>query len=358
MEIKSRNTNTLMPRVYDMLATRYHTIEQPSRNGPVIRFEEPVSICLTCPWERVNFCPIRDANPFFHLMEALTMFGPMNSVRFLSYFAKSMVNFSDDGLSYNAFYGTRMREWSPTGSPLDLDQLAAVIRILAEAPNSRQALVNLWDPEDLLKDTKDKACNLALLFDVKDYHLCMTSFNRSNDAILGSISGANTVHLSMFHEYVACALNMPMGPWWHISNNLHVYSDFPKWKPLAEAYSGNTPRPAPDAYLNGLRCLRLFEKGGQARFDRDNAVFLSLAYLAMGDEVARPTIDRSTFESGFIDTVAVPMFNAWQHHKRGQLNRAKLTASGIAAEDWRIACALWLERREKHHTTSTPPVNA
>lgn len=362
MEIKTRNTNTLMPHVYRLLALGDSSIiTQDSRNGPVRRFQEPVSICLARPWERVNFSPTRDCNPFFHLMEALAMLGAFNNVKFMTHFAKTMGVFSDDGNTYNAFYGTRMRRWAggPDGY---VDQLRLVVDTLAADPNSRQALVNLWDVGDLTKITKDKACNLNLLFDIKGDELCMTSFNRSNDAILGSISGANTVHLSIFHEYVANALNRPMGPWWHISNNLHVYTEFPKWALLRdEAIEYGEyidPYDGPDLEAH----FKLFPPGGQGEFEHDNTVFLSQSYSLMQDFVNCPGFATSgyAFRSPFIKRVAVPMFNAWQAHKRKTTNQALQLAQNIDAHDWRLACTLWLERRTKPYLpqNSNPPIHA
>lgn len=109
MEIIARNTNDLAAKVYRALEVT--GVQDQSRNGPVLRFDGPVTICLTHPWERANYCPIRDANPFFHVMESVAMLSNWNSVRLLSYFAKNMASFSDNGRTYNAFYGTRARSY-------------------------------------------------------------------------------------------------------------------------------------------------------------------------------------------------------------------------------------------------------
>src|ERR1044072_2586002 len=169
MEIISRNTNTLAPSVYAKLKGRGETFT--SRNGPVIRIMEPFTVCLLRPWERINFSVIRDCNPFFHLMEAMAMLAPVNNVGLMAHFAKNMSSFSDDGITFNAFYGTRARQWELLGVAGEhpgprVDQLNLVIKELIEKPDSRQCVVQLWDPADLLITTKDKACNLCMLFDI------------------------------------------------------------------------------------------------------------------------------------------------------------------------------------------------
>jgi len=348
-EYRARNTNDLMRRIYPVLASvpserNAMVYDTPSRNGPVRRFSEPVSILLTHPWERVNFDPVRDANPFFHLMEGLAMLAGHNSVKFLSHFAKSMTLFSDDGETYNAFYGTRARAMGG-------DQLGKVIDSLRRNPASRQELVLLWSPHDLWNPTtKDKACNLCMLFEVgPDGRVNMTSFNRSNDAVLGGVSGANIVHLSMFQEYVACSLNRPIGHWWHVSNNLHVYTEQPQWKRMLadqKSWSADDPYEDPEVHW-----LPLFdEASGHTKqvFDEDLEKFIQHADDAIApteDYLKQELVYASHYRDGFICSVAVPVFNCWQWHKRHDDLKARNLTSDIAAPDWQLACTNWLNRK-------------
>ena len=353
MEITTRNTNTLMHSVYQIFRQQMATTPPTeSRNGPVYRYPEPVSICLTHPDERVNFSAVRDANPFFHLMEGLAMLAPHNSVAFLAYFAKAMLQYSDDGQTYNAFYGTRARRWTHTPKQL-IDQLSIVIRTLRDNPDTRQAVVQLWDPIDLVFNSKDKACNLALLFDISREGLVnMTSFNRSNDAVLGGVSGANIVHLSMFQEYVACALGRPVGVWWHISNNLHVYAEQPQWKRLCEPANVTD---IVDPYTNHdhMELLPLFdEASGHSRnkFDEELSRFLNHATAVIVGGFANDLLLRTNYADGYISAVAVPMFNVWQRYKAKDNLGALMLTEEIVAPDWKLACRLWLDRRINSHT--------
>ena len=45
-------------------------VKEDSRNGPVVVAPGPVLTRYTHPTQRVLFSPLRDANPFFHIMEA------------------------------------------------------------------------------------------------------------------------------------------------------------------------------------------------------------------------------------------------------------------------------------------------
>lgn len=339
MEFITENTNTLTPLLYK--AVQQHGISQTSRNGNVIRLPGVTTCCLTKPWQRVNFCAERDANPFFHFIESMAMLAGLNDVKLMSFFAKNMANFSDNGLTYNAFYGTRARvTWG--------DQLDLVIKELHAKPDSRQAVVLLWDPADLLRETKDKACNLCLIFQVTpEGKLNMTTFNRSNDLIWGYGSGANVVHLSFFMEYVACALGLPMGEWWHSSANAHVYVDNPQWLKVQNL---------PDSNVYSSEVMehrRLFED--RATFDRELRSFLVRLQMACCEgrgDLLWPDPWKE-FKSPYIITACF-IAQSYIRHKEGTTTdtpqdtatrTAHRIASAIPLDDWNLACTAWLERR-------------
>lgn len=332
MEITSRNTNTLAPAAYALLQSE--GILDQSRNGPVLRLREPLTIRLTHPRERVNFCPVRDANPFFHLVEACAMLADENNIPFLSYFAKQMAEYSDDGFTQNAFYGSRLR------SHWQMDQLNAVIRNLAANPHSRQEVALIWDPADLNKPTKDKACNLLLMFSVdENNNVGMTSVNRSNDAIWGMVNGANVVHLSFIHEYVARALGRPMASWFHFSNNFHIYTGNPKWEKIKDL-------PATNCYTDGdiTHHVPLFNHGQKALFDNE-MVKLVRRMVACAEDGS--SVAPYSFGLTFCQDVAV-MFNAFQAHKLKRMSFPDLSEmlQQVQADDWRWACTAWLSRRQ------------
>jgi hypothetical protein len=332
MEIITRNTNLLSPIAYNCL--KLYGRKANSRNGPVLRLMEPLTICLTSPWERVNFCPKRDANPFFHLIEACAMLVDLNSAPFLSHFAANMANYSDDRLTYNSFYGTRLRTtWG--------DQLNDIVNNLLRDPESRQEVALIWHPKDLTAVTKDKACNLMLIFSVnpETEALEMTSLNRSNDAIFGMVSGANIVHLSIFQEYVACALGRRMGRWFHFSNNFHVYLANPKWELVRDEH----PKDFYSHQAGGYHAVPLFPIGCKPQF------LLELTKLVNTmDYAARNNtfVNTGFYLLPFVKDVAV-MFNVWQMHKTKQSNLASMreVLQLVQADDWREAADLWLQRR-------------
>ena len=339
MELKSRNTNSLQQEFYPLLFEQGEP--QDSRNGPVIVMPEPCTFTLTHPRERVNFSRARDANPFFHLMEAVAMLGNWNHVGFHAHFAKNMVNFSDDGQRYNAYYGTRLRQ------TFGQDQLERVVHLLKKDPNTRQAVAQIWHPDDLNKKTKDKACNLLIMFSLRDGALEMTTVNRSNDMIWGYVSGANVVHFSFFQEYVACALGVPVGVWHHFTNNAHVYENNPKWDILLSEKLGN------DLYsIFGLATSApLFDDPRMADlFNLSCQMFARNATDCITKETLykpkTPVYDAFPFlKDGVINA-----FNAWQARKvKGDIELAEdyLASMADVAPDWMYAMQDWVNRRTK-----------
>jgi hypothetical protein len=58
--------------------------------------------------ERVLFDSVRDANPFFHFMEALWILAGRSDVEWLAQWLPSIADYSDDGVSFHGAYGMRL----------------------------------------------------------------------------------------------------------------------------------------------------------------------------------------------------------------------------------------------------------
>jgi hypothetical protein len=225
-----------------MRVLKENGIETASRNGPVIRFREPVCLQYPDPQRRILDNPIRDANPFFHLFETMWMLAGHDKVAPLDIYNSGMKQYSDDGITFAAPYGYRWRKkWG--------DQIQRVVDRLKANPEDRRILIQIWDPRELFKDGgKDFACNQQVLFDTRPttlnpsgYFLDMTVTNRSNDLIYGAM-GSNLFHFSMLHEYVAYHTGLSLGTYYQISKNMHLYLDNPIskhcWEHMEEIEKG------------------------------------------------------------------------------------------------------------------------
>lgn len=318
--IEGRNVNEVYHEA--MWKAPIYGIKQQTRNGGVLAFPTPVCSVYTHPWERMLYNVKRDANPFFHIMEGLWMLAEENRHTPLSCYAANIVNYSDDGITLNGAYGHRWR------NHFEHDQLEWIINHLTKDPGSRRAVLGMWDPMEDPKSVNegslDVPCNTHVYFRVNSSNLEMTVCCRSNDMVWGTY-GANVVHMSMLQEFVADALGRPIGKYYQISNNLHVY----------ERHWG-LMRPQRDSerlVTYNLQRHQLTTPEGWKQFLVDCSDFFA------GKE--------QMFESPFIQLVAVPMRTIWRLHKMGATEVAARNTNLIHDRDVARACALWLGRRIK-----------
>ena len=222
VEIRARNVQQAYARGLSLL--RREGVLTDTRNGPAWVHPEPVMMVYERPRERVLIDPVRNANPFFHLMESIWMLAGRRDVKSIGRYIGSLKKYSDDGVIYNGAYGHRWREH------FGIDQIVEIVEKLRKNPLDRRIVLQMWDAEqDLLSDSLDIPCNNLCYFRARrepawGMVLDMTVVCRSNDAIWGAY-GANAVHFSVLQEFVAAAAGMRMGMMWQLSNNLHAYVD-------------------------------------------------------------------------------------------------------------------------------------
>ncbi|CAB4132209.1 Thymidylate synthase/dCMP hydroxymethylase domain containing protein [uncultured Caudovirales phage] len=323
MEILANNVNSLLEEGFWRL--KVAGVESDSRNGRVLRFNEPVTTILVNPRERVLFHAGRDANPIFHLLESVWILAGRGDVDFVQKFNSRIGQYSDDGLQFNAAYGRRMR------SDFGTDQLVGVINTLSKDPNSRQAVIQLWSPLDLEKQTLDKACNTQLTFAIVNNRLNLTVFNRSNDFWYGQ-AGANAVHFSVLQEFVAQALGVEVGLMYTVSNNLHLYLDlydaasYVDTPPKAEVY---------DAYLTGqVDPQPIIKDVGWEE------------WLTHAEEFCRDPFNPMLYWDSFFLGTAFPMAMV-SYTRKNKQGDGRRWADEIDAPDWRKAVHDWIDRREQ-----------
>ena len=344
--IHTRNVNGGLHAGVALLQAR--GVRRCSRNGAVYVAPTPVTTTYQRPWERVLVAPQRDANPFFHVIEAMWMLAGRNDVKTVAYYVARMKQFSDDGRKLHGAYGHRWRDHFFSTATLQIvseqvlkertfdtlydlrpmDQLAVIIQRLAADPEDRRCVIQMWDTaEDLNNPSKDVPCNTHVyVWITPDNKLSITICCRSNDIVWGAY-GANAVHFSFLQQYLADGLGLSMGPMYQISNNFHGYDA--TLEPLFDAHME-------DPYLKMEACgIPLFEH------PRDRAAF-DLDLRAFFDEGV--TVGLVT---PFMRKVVVPISMAYRAYKKKHRGDALEIVQQLkaVAPDWYIACSLWLERR-------------
>jgi Thymidylate synthase len=273
-----------------------------------------------------------------------------------------MANYSDDGKTLFSSYGHR---WV---NHFKQDQLKALIQHLKEDPNSRRAVLQMWDansdlPVLLSNEGKDLSCNYAATLDPQpDGSIDLNVNNRSNDLIFGAY-GANMVHFNVLHQYIAYALNRKKGVYRQISNNTHVYLEFPITKRFLDPATLNVTE---DYYrddptlLSTTQCTAYhnqfdsswdaWQANGQVA-DRLDDVITFL--MSTRDELHTITEDDLPPDTpDFIRTVFVPMFLAFRLFKLVGAKEALrlLTECQLeykSSSPWYKAGCEWLLRRIK-----------
>lgn len=315
IDIQGYDADTLYNSV--LINLRLVGVEEESRNGPVISYPDPMMITLYNPRNRVLFNPVRDANPFFHVMEFVWMMGGWQDVRFLLPFNKNFVNFTDDGNNQNAAYGYR---WA---NHFSVDQIKEVAKKLKASPTTRRAVVGMWDPnQDLTSNSVDVPCNTQLMFRIRDGKLNMLVTNRSNDVIWGML-GANIVHMTLLQELIAEEVGVDLGWYKVISNNAHIYKNLPRfkeiWTDTGWDHSGYESFPVlgPDEDMENfvLECDKFVTDG-------------------MDGKLAEEYVHQ------WLNDVARPMYLAYRDRQY-----AGTWLDRVKDQNWREAGRAWLQRR-------------
>ncbi len=324
MEIQARNVNDAITSALWYL--KVAGVQESSRNGPVIVAPEPVLTTYTKPQERVLFWGERDQNCIFTLMESLWMLAGRDDLSFVEYFNSRMRNFSDNGTTLNGAYGHRWRK------RFGVDQLVVLIKHLKEDPTSRRAVLTMWGPAQDLQNlgSKDVCCNTQAYFEIRGGRLNMTVLCRSNDLIWGAY-GANAVHFSFLQEFVASALDVPMGEYRQFSHNLHLYTELYDFKKYLDTPPDSVTF---DAYQYGVGPRNIMDSDDWGGFLRDCERFCC-------DPFGTPR----GYRHSFFPYVAYPMAMITKTRKE-KLGNGLYWAERVEAGDWKAAALAWIERRE------------
>jgi hypothetical protein len=324
--LRARNVHRAFPRAVLELVS--HGELRHSRAGDVKVLDCPVTTVYERPSEMVLFWESRDANPFFHLFEALWMIGGRNDVQWLSYFNSNIAKVaSDDGDTLHGAYGNRWRvHWG-------IDQLVEIAGNLLRNPDCRRQVLQTWSAVDDLSnhDTKDVPCNTTMTFQVNSNGaLDLAVFCRSNDIVWGCY-GSDAVTFGMLLEYVAAMAKRPVGRYYQISINWHGYVDT-----LAKVEDLMWEPDKPCLYEAGAVVPHPLVSKDMMTWHSDLKMFMEEGASAVG------------YRDSFFRRVAVPMLQAWNRFKTLEAPEKYDEGIKILASynhDWAVAGEQWLNRR-------------
>lgn len=198
------------------------------------------------PHERFLFLPDRLNDCFAQIAESVWVLAGRNDIKWLSHYLRRAPQFSDNGKTWRAGYGPRLRRWHGK-----TDQVDKVRKLLLNDQSSRRAVMGLFDPQKDFVDSRDIPCNNLLSWLIRDGKLHLSVVLRSNDAMWG-FSGANAFEWSVLHELMAKWLGADVGTVTFFAASFHLYKEYwDRSQRISSKFQGTTP------YEHGVPTLPL-----------------------------------------------------------------------------------------------------
>lgn len=116
--------------------------------------------------------PTRGLGYRFAPAEAAWILSGDNRVDTIRQYSRFIWEFSDDGFFYSGAYGPKL-----------VDQLTYAMDALADDPDTRQSVIEIWRPNP--RPGRDLPCTLSFQFLIRDRKLHVVQTMRSSDAWLG-----------------------------------------------------------------------------------------------------------------------------------------------------------------------------
>jgi thymidylate synthase len=201
---------------------------------------------------------------FSCLGEALWYLAGDDSVEFITHYLSRYGENSDDHKKIWGAYGPRI-----FGRGAYTRQILNVIGDLRERPQTRQAVIQIFDAHDISVEHNDVPCTCVMQFAARGGRLHMIVYMRSNDAFVGLPH--DVFAFTMIQELVARSLGLKLGVYDHFIGSLHLYDEHRDRAKnfLKEGFQNFVPMPAMPVgdpwqqvtkVLNAERTIRL---GGQ-----------------------------------------------------------------------------------------------
>jgi thymidylate synthase len=211
MHIKALTIDDLMRSVFKrLLKSDIKVSSSKGKNrevmGALLELEDP----------RSRISRTEKKGTFFSCLgELLWYLSGTNSLSFISHYLSRYSEYSDDGKTVYGAYGPRLFGKKPG------NQFSSVCALLRQKENSRQAVMQLFDAEDLEEEHEDVPCTCTIQILIRNKRLHMYTTMRSNDAYWGLPH--DVFAFTMIQEIMANTLGIGLGTYRHAVGSLHLY---------------------------------------------------------------------------------------------------------------------------------------
>jgi thymidylate synthase len=249
MYISQETLDDLLRAVYRRLLRTPHRIKS-SKGGN--REVSGVLLEVKRPTARLSRTETK-GTVFSCLGETFWYLSGTDKLDFIEWYVPLYRQFSDDRRTLYGAYGPRLRRLCGK-----TDQLKSIITLLKRKPQTRQAVIQLFNGEDILKAHKDIPCTCTIQFMIRGRRLHVLTNMRSNDAFLGLPH--DVFAFTFLQELVARSVGVQVGTYKHAVGSLHLYD---KHRKLARSFLNEgwqsmiamPPMPAGDPWKNVARLL-------------------------------------------------------------------------------------------------------
>jgi thymidylate synthase len=143
---------------------------------------------------------------------------------------------ADENGELGPVYGKQWRSW-PDGKGGEIDQIANLVRMIRETPDSRRLIVSAWNPAEV-DEMALPPCHCLFQFYVAEGRLSCQLYQRSADVFLGV--PFNIASYALLTMMVAQVTGLKPGEFIHTFGDAHLYANH-----LDQAREQLTRRPYP-----------------------------------------------------------------------------------------------------------------
>lgn len=140
-----------------------------------------------------------------------------NNLEFIAYYIPNYGKYSDDKKTIYGGYGPRLFGKNKYA------QFDRIINILRTKQDSRQAVIQLFDSNDIVESHRDIPCTCTIQLFLRKGKLDMLVNMRSNDAYMGLPH--DIFCFTLFQEIIARAVHAELGIYKHAVGSLHLYDE-------------------------------------------------------------------------------------------------------------------------------------
>lgn len=213
--------NEAWQQSFNRFQSEIGTHPQPSRGGMT---REILHCCYSIADPRQRWVVARQPaiNLPFAIAEIIWIMSGRNDSAFLAYWNSQLTKYAGAGPTYHGAYGYRLRH------EFGIDQLERAYYALRHNPDSRQVVLQIWNPNLDLPNvdggaaSPDIPCNIQSILKIRDQKLEWVQILRSNDLFRGV--PYNFVQFTTIQEIMAGWLGVELGSYCHFSDSLHFYT--------------------------------------------------------------------------------------------------------------------------------------